>query len=80
MKGVAWRKRGFLLFEQGKLKESFQAYQKSLEFDPGNKVAFSELRSLAIEIQGHEKLSAGEKHDYSPPPVRPGQLTTHCVE
>ena len=80
MKGVAWRKRGFLLFEQGKLKESFQAYQKSLEFDPGNKIAFSELRSLAVEIQRHEKLSASEKHEYLPPPVLPGQLTTRCVE
>jgi hypothetical protein len=80
MKGVAWRKRGFLLFEQGKLKESFRAYQKSLEFDPGNKIAFSELRTLALEIQGHDKLSASEKHEYSPPPVLPGQLTTRCVE
>jgi tetratricopeptide (TPR) repeat protein len=80
MKGVAWRKRGFLLFEQGKLKESYQAYQKSLEFDPGNKIAFSELRTLAAEILGHEKLSASEKHEYSPPPVLPGQLTTRCVE
>jgi tetratricopeptide (TPR) repeat protein len=80
MKGVAWRKRGFLLFEQSKLKESFQAYQKSLEFDPGSKIAFSELRALAAEILGHEKLSASEKHEYSPPPVQPGQLTTRCVE
>ncbi len=53
---------------------------KSLEFDPGNKIAFSELRSLAVEIHGHEKLSASEKHDYSPPPVLPGQLTSRCVE
>jgi tetratricopeptide (TPR) repeat protein len=80
MQGVAWRKRGFLLFEQRKLKESFQAYQKSLEFDPGNKIAFSELRSLAFEIRGHEKLSAGERREYSPPPVLPGQLTTRCTE
>jgi tetratricopeptide (TPR) repeat protein len=79
-KGVAWRKRGFLLFEQGKLRESFQAYQKSLEFDPGSKIAFSELRTLAAEILGHEKLSASEKHEYSPPPVQSGQLTTRCVE
>jgi tetratricopeptide (TPR) repeat protein len=80
MKGVAWRKRGFLLFEQRKLKESFQAYQQSLEFDPGNKIAFSELRALAVEIQRHEKLSPGEKHEYSPPPVLPGQMTTRCTE
>jgi hypothetical protein len=80
MKAVAWRKRGFLLFEQRKLKESFQAYQKSLELDPGNKIAFSELRTLAVEIHRHEKLSASEKQEYSPPPVLPGQTTTRCTE
>ena len=80
MKAVAWRKRGFLLFEQRKLKESFQAYQKSLELDPGNKLAFSELRSLAVEILGHEKLSASEKREYSSPSVVPDPIITRCTE
>jgi Flp pilus assembly protein TadD len=80
MQGVTWRKRGFVLFELGKLKEAFQAYQKSLEFDPGNPIAYSELRMLAAEILRSEKLSGSERRLYAPPPAQPGQSTTRCTE
>jgi tetratricopeptide (TPR) repeat protein len=80
MQGVAWRKRGFVLFELGKLKDAYQAYQKSLEFDPGNKIAYSELTMLAAEILRREKLSGAQKRLYAPPPVLPGQLTTRCTD
>ena len=80
MQGIAWRKRGFVFFELGRLREAFQAYQKSLEFDPGNKIAYSELTLLASEILRHEKLSPGEKRVYAAPPALPVQLTTRCTE
>jgi hypothetical protein len=78
--GMAWRKRGFILYEQGKLKEAFEAYRRSLDFDPNNKIAFTELRSLAGELQRTGKLSSKEKASYTPPPVLPGQTTTTCKE
>jgi hypothetical protein len=31
-------------------------------------------------VSSKMKLSASEKHEYSPPPVLPGQLTTRCVK
>lgn len=80
MQGVAWRKRGFVLFELGNLKEAYQAYQKSLDFDPGNRIAFSELTTLAAEILRTEKLSAAQKRAYAPPVALPGQSTTRCTD
>ena len=80
MQGVAWRKRGFVLFELGKLKEAYQAYQKSLDFDPGSQIAYSELRVLAAEILRSEKLGSAEKRLYTPPPISPGQSTTRCTD
>jgi tetratricopeptide (TPR) repeat protein len=80
MQGVAWRKRGFVLFERGSLKEAYQAYQKSLELDPGNRIAYSELTMLAAEILRTEKLSAAQRRAYAPPAVLPGQSTTQCAD
>jgi tetratricopeptide (TPR) repeat protein len=80
MQGISWRKRGFVLFEQGRLKEAFRAYQKSLEFDAGNKIAYSELVLLAKEILQHEKLSPSDKRAYVAPAVPSDQLTTRCTE
>jgi len=80
MQGILWRKRGFVFFELGRLKEAFQAYQKSLDFDARNKIAYSELTLLAREILRREKLSLSEKRSYAAPPVPSDQLTTRCTE
>jgi tetratricopeptide (TPR) repeat protein len=78
--GMAWRKRGFILYEQGKLREAFEAYRKSLEFDPSNKVAMDELRSLASELLRTGKLTAKEKTTYTPPPLQPGSVVGSCTD
>jgi hypothetical protein len=78
-RGIAWRKRGFLLFELGKLKEAYAAYQKSLEFDPGSKIAFDEMTLLARELLRTGQITSGEKGRYTPPPAGP-QVTTRCTD
>jgi tetratricopeptide (TPR) repeat protein len=70
--GQGWRKRGFILFEQGKLEESRTAYRRSLDYDRFSQVAKSELQLLDTEIAGR----GGKREPYSPPPS--AQLTTQC--
>jgi hypothetical protein len=77
--GIAWRKRGFILFEMGKLKAAYEAYQKSLEFDPSSQIALSELTLLARELLRTGQITSGESGRYSPPPSGP-QVTTRCVD
>ena len=78
-RGMAWRKRGFILFEMGKLKEAYEAYQKSLEFDPNSPIAYSELRSLANELLNSGQLTKKTQGRYTPPPAGP-QTKTHCTD
>lgn len=70
--GRAWRRRGFVRFEQGKLEEARQAYRTSLQFDPRSEVARSELELLDAEIVGH----GGEPSNYTAPEIVPA--TTQC--
>ena len=77
--GVAWRKRGFIFFEMGKLKQAYEAYQKSLELDPQSRIAHDELVLLARELLRSGQLTSGEKQRYSPPPVGP-QTVTRCTD
>lgn len=78
-RAVAWRKKGFIFFEQGKLKAAYEAYQRSLEFDPGSKIAVDEMLLLAREIQKSGSLSPGDEGRYeAPPPGR--QVTSTCHE
>jgi tetratricopeptide (TPR) repeat protein len=68
----AWRRRGYIRFEQRRLEESRIAYQRSLEYDPDSEIARSELDLLrrTIEQQG------GHPDWYVPPPSVSG--TTVC--
>jgi Flp pilus assembly protein TadD len=68
-----WRRRGYVRFEQGKLEEARQAYLTSLEFDPRNELALSELRLLNSEIE----RQGGAPLNYSPP--ENFQTTTECT-
>lgn len=77
--GIAWRKRGYVLFELGRLKEAYQAYQKSLEFDPQSKIAYDEMLLLARELLRTGQITSGEQGRYTPPPAGP-QVTTRCKE
>jgi len=60
----AWRKRGYIRFEQGALEEARSAYKRSLELDPFSQVAISELQLLESEIAAH----GGDPEPYVPPP------------
>ncbi len=46
----AWRKRGYIRFEQRRLSEAEDAYHRSLDFDPESGIAHSELDLLQREI------------------------------
>jgi tetratricopeptide (TPR) repeat protein len=74
--GVAWRSRGYLLFDRGELRESYEAYRKSLEYDPGSSIARSELELLRQELarmpEGEEALP-----DYEPPALG-NQVVKQC--
>ena len=72
--GRAWRRRGYIRFEQGKLSEARSAYQKSLDYEPGNRIALSELQLLETEIVRR----GGEPSSYMPPPSG-DQVTTECT-
>jgi hypothetical protein len=43
----AWRRRGYVLIDLGDLPAARQAYEKSLVVDPGNRLALSELETIA---------------------------------
>ncbi len=75
--GLAWREKGFILFEQGKLADSYRAYQKSLDYDPGSKVAVSEMLLLAREMSRRPGVPRDFK-PYVPPPSKP--TTTRCQD
>lgn len=70
--GVAWRKRGFIRYEQGQFEDARNAYLKSLVHDPESQLALSELSLLNAEISKH----GGTAIEWTPPPTE--QLTTAC--
>ena len=76
--GLAWRKKGFVLFELGKLADSYTAYQKSLDYDPSSKMALSELLLLTKEIDRQGMRPPASK-PYLPPPASE-ITTTRCHE
>ena len=62
----AWRRRGYIRFEQRRLDDSRIAYQRSLEYDPDSPIARSELdllRRAVAENGGHPDW-------YVPPPSK----------
>jgi hypothetical protein len=66
----AWRRRGYIRFEQRRLDEARIAYQRSLEYDPDSKIARSELDLLRREITDN-----GGHPDWYVPPAS----TTHVT-
>ena len=72
-RALAWRKRGYLRIDQGRLEEAREAYKRSLEFEPGNPIALAELQVIEQEV-----VKAGGRRDpYIPPPAGP-QVTSNC--
>jgi Tetratricopeptide repeat len=50
-RAMLWRKRGYILFDRGKLVDSYRAYARSLDFDPGNELARSEMGLIAATLK-----------------------------
>jgi len=46
-----WRKRAYILFDRGKLVDSYRAYARSLEFDPLSELARSEMNLIVTTLQ-----------------------------
>lgn len=74
---LAWRKKGFVLFEEGKLADAYRAYQKSLDFDPASKVAVDEMLLLARNMSKSGGMPSDLKA-FQPPPST--TLRTDCHE
>jgi tetratricopeptide (TPR) repeat protein len=46
-----WRKRGYILFDRGKLVDSYRAYTRSLDFDPQSELARSEMGLIVATLR-----------------------------
>jgi tetratricopeptide (TPR) repeat protein len=77
--GLAWRRRGFVLVERGRLEEAYAAYQKSLEHDPASRVALDEMVFIVSELQKLGGSGARAFKPYQPPPASTRQLVTQCA-
>jgi tetratricopeptide (TPR) repeat protein len=77
--GRAWRRRGYILVERGRLEEAYAAYQKSLEQDPASRVALDEMVFIARELQRLGGSGARAFKPYQPPAAAPRQVVTECT-
>ena len=66
----AWRRRGYIRFEQRRLDEARAAYVRSLEYDPDSPIARSELELLRREITAN-----GGSPDWYVPPTSVQHVT-----
>jgi tetratricopeptide (TPR) repeat protein len=75
--GRAWRKRGYILIEMEAFDAAKIAYEKSLEVDPGNPIAMSELATIAKALKqpGNWRV----KPQPGQPPFDPVKVTS-CRE
>jgi hypothetical protein len=74
---LAWRRRGYVLYELGALEAARSAYEISLTLQPSSQIAHNELRSIASELERH----AGSGSSGPPLPPPPSQLQhTKCEE
>jgi len=48
---MLWRKRAYILFDRGKLVDSYRAYAHSLEFDPQSELARTEMNLIVTTLQ-----------------------------
>ena len=67
--GLLWRKRGYILFDRGRLADSFNAYARSLEFDPGNDLAAKEMETIVNELRRTGNFKGAALKRYTPPPA-----------
>jgi tetratricopeptide (TPR) repeat protein len=75
--GMLWRKRGYILFDRGKLVDSYAAYAKSLQYDPGSDIPRKEMALIVNELRRSGGYDEKALKKYSPPP--PGELrVTRC--
>jgi len=76
----AWRRRGYILVERGRLEEAYAAYQKSLDHDPANRIALDEMVFIARELQRLGGSGARAFKPYQPPSTAaPRQVVTECT-
>jgi tetratricopeptide (TPR) repeat protein len=77
--GRAYRQRGYILVERGRLEEAYAAYQKSLDHEPGSQLALREMVFIAGEIQRQGGPAARAFKPYQPP-ATPNQVVTECED
>jgi len=53
----AWRRRGYIRFEQQRWDEARAAYERSLDYQPGNELALTELELISEQIGPSNPLS-----------------------
>jgi hypothetical protein len=75
----AWRARGYILVERGRLEEAYTAYQKSLEHDPGSRLAVDEMVFITRELQRLGGSQGRAFKPYQPPASAPNQVVTECA-
>ena len=70
------RQRGYIQFEQGRLRESYQTYRESQKFEPNSSVAREELEALyqAMQLADYSDLPP---KDFRPPPTT--KRVTSCT-
>jgi len=66
--GLLWRKRGYILFDRGRLADSFNAYARSLDFDPGSELAKKEMETIVSELRRTGNFNGAPLEAYTPPP------------
>jgi hypothetical protein len=75
--GVLWRKRGYILFERGKLVDSYHAYARSLEYEPGNAIAIQEMALIVKTLRAAGGYDEKALKSFVPPPA--GKMSvTEC--
>jgi hypothetical protein len=75
--GVLWRKRGYILFERRKLVDSYHAYARSLEYEPGNAIALKEMALIVKTLRAAGGYDEKALKSFVPPPA--GKLSvTEC--
>lgn len=65
---MLWRKRGYILFDRGKLVDSYRAYARSLDFDPQNDIATSEMSLIVATLHRAGTYDDKVLAPFIPPP------------
>jgi Flp pilus assembly protein TadD len=73
----AFRQRGSILVERGRLEPAYLAYQQSLEEEPGNPLAVREMVFITREIQRLGGAAASAFKPYAPP-ARSSRVISEC--